>query len=83
MRSRSRAPRGDAKAAIDLAADPTLIVFAADAQRTLAEVLRAAARDGEAAAAAGRALALDEAKGNVAAAAATRERFAALALPVS
>jgi tetratricopeptide (TPR) repeat protein len=72
----------DARAAVELAADPTLIVFSADAQRTLAEVLRAAGRDGEAAAAAGRALALDEAKSNVAAAAATRERFAALALPV-
>ena len=55
------------------------VVLAADAERTLAEVLRAAGRDGEASAAAGSALALDEAKGNLAAAAATRERFAALA----
>ena len=46
-------------------------------------MLRAAGRDGEAAAAASRAIALDEAKGNLAAAAATRERFAALALPVT
>jgi hypothetical protein len=73
----------DARAAVDLAADPELIVLAADPQRTLAEVLRAAGRDADAAAAAGRALALDEAKGNTAAAAATRERFAALALPVT
>ena len=46
-------------------------------------MLRAAGRVDEATAAAGRALALHEAKGNLAAAAATRERFAALALPMT
>jgi hypothetical protein len=73
----------DARGAVARAAGPELVVLAADAERTLAEVLRAAGRDGEAAAAAGRALALDAAKGNLAAAAATRERFGALPLPVT
>jgi tetratricopeptide (TPR) repeat protein len=73
----------EARAAVAAADHPELIVLAANAHRTLAEVLRTAGRDAEAAAAAGRALALDEAKGNTAAAAATRRRFAALALPVT
>ena len=68
----------EARAAVAVAGGTDLIVFAADAYRTLAEVLRAAGREEEAATAAGRALALDQAKGNTAAAAATRRRFAAL-----
>jgi DNA-binding SARP family transcriptional activator len=73
----------EAHAAVRAADHPELILLAADAHRTLAEVLRAGGREAEAAAAVGRALALDEAKGNIAAAAATRRRFAALALPIA
>jgi hypothetical protein len=72
----------EAEAAVRVADQPELIVLAADAERTLAEVLRSAGREADAAAADARALVLDEAKGNSAAAAATR-RFAALALPVT
>jgi hypothetical protein len=73
----------EARAAVRAADHPDLIVLAADAHRALAELLRTAGRDADAAAAAARALALDETKGNVAAAAATRQRFAALALAVT
>jgi DNA-binding SARP family transcriptional activator/tetratricopeptide (TPR) repeat protein len=73
----------EAQAAVRVADQPELIVLAADAERTLAEVLRSAGREADATAAAARALVLDEAKGNSAAAAATRRRFAALALPVT
>jgi hypothetical protein len=60
-----------------------MIVFSASAYRTLAEVLVAAGQDEEAAAAAARALALDRAKVNSVAAAATRRRFASLLQPGS
>jgi tetratricopeptide (TPR) repeat protein len=68
----------EARAAVAAAEGTGLIVFRADAFRALAEALRAAGRDEEASAAAGRALALDRAKANTAAAEATRRRFAAL-----
>ena len=56
-----------------VAAEPTsLLLVRANAHRRLAEVLRAAGRTGEAASAARDALALDEGKGNLVAAAATR-----------
>ena len=60
-----------------VAGDPTasLIVCAADAHRALADLLWTTGRMDEAAAQARRALALDEAKGNRAAATATRRRF--------
>ena len=51
---------------------------AADAHRTLAELLWATGREGEAADAVRGALALDEAKGNTASAQSTRRRFAPL-----
>lgn len=72
----------EARAAADLADQPELILLAANAQRTLAEVLRGGGREADAADAGRSRPVLDEAKGNTAAAAATRQRFAALALPV-
>jgi DNA-binding SARP family transcriptional activator len=68
----------EARAAVAAAEGTGLIVFCADAYRTLAEVLRTANRNEEASTAAGRALALDQAKANAIAAAATRRRFASL-----
>ena len=68
----------EARAAVAAAEGTGLIVFCANAYRTLAEVLRAAGRNQEASTAAGRALALDLAKANTVAAAATRRRFASL-----
>ena len=68
----------EAETAATLAEATALLLVRADAQRTLAEVLRAAGRIDEAAAAAGRALALDERKGNLVAAAATRRLLAEL-----
>jgi hypothetical protein len=65
----------EARAAVAAAEGTGMVVFCANAHRTLAEVLLAAGRDGEAATAAGRAIALDQAKGNTVAAAATRRRF--------
>jgi len=68
----------DARAAV-AAAEPTrLILCRANAHRTLAELLWATGRDAEAAAAARRALELDEAKGNTVSADGTRRRFAPL-----
>jgi tetratricopeptide (TPR) repeat protein len=66
----------EARAAVAAAEGTGLVVFHANAYRALAEVHLAAGRHQEASAAAGRALALDQAKGNSAAAAATRRRFA-------
>ena len=54
------------------------MICRANAHRTLAELLLACGRPEEAAAAALRALGLDEAKGNMVAAASTRRRFAEL-----
>jgi hypothetical protein len=54
------------------------VLCRANAHRTLAELLWASGRCEEAAHAVRRALALDDAKANAVAAAATRERFAAL-----
>jgi tetratricopeptide (TPR) repeat protein len=68
----------EARAAVAAAEGTGMIVFGANAHRTLAEVLLAAGRDEAAATAAGRALALDQAKANTVAAAATRRRFASL-----
>ena len=68
----------EARAATAAAEGTSMIVFCANAHRTLAEVLLAAGRDEEASTAAGRALALDQAKGNTVAAAATQRRFASL-----
>jgi DNA-binding SARP family transcriptional activator len=81
LAARSGAPErglGEAEAAVAQVEGTSLIVCAADAHRTLAEVLAGTGRTDDAEAAVRRALALDEAKGNLAAAAATRERFAAL-----
>ena len=61
-----------------LAEATALLLVRADAQRTLAEGLRAAGRIDEAAEAARRALALDERKGNLVAAATTRRLLADL-----
>ena len=61
-----------------VAEESGLIVCRANAYRTLAELLWATGRTQAAAEAAGRALALDEAKLNVVAAEATRRRFSAL-----
>ena len=72
--ARSRRCRGGGGAA----EETSLVLLAANAQRALAEVLAAGGRTDAAVTAAQRALALDEAKGNVVAAASTRERFAAL-----
>ena len=61
------------------AAEPCgLVLVRADAERTLGEALRAAGRTDEAKAALGRALALDEAKQNLVAAADTRRLLASL-----
>jgi len=68
----------EARAAVAAAEGTGMIVFCANAYRTLAEVLLAASRSEEASAAAGRALALDQAKANTVAAAATRRRLASL-----
>ena len=68
----------EAHAAVAAAEGTGLIVFCANAYRTLAEVLLAASRDEEASTAAGRALALHQAKANTVAAAATRRRFTSL-----
>ena len=54
------------------AAPTTLLLVKADAERALAEAHRAAGRADDAGAALRRALALDERKGNLVAAAATR-----------
>jgi hypothetical protein len=62
----------DARRAVAVADATSLIVCAADAHRTLAGLLWATGRRDAAARHAGRALRLDEAKGNRAAAAATR-----------
>jgi len=81
LAARSGAPeRGldDAEAAVARAEATSFVPLAARAQRTLAEVLAAGGRTDAAVTAAQRALALDEAKGNVVAAAATREWCAAL-----
>jgi hypothetical protein len=82
-RALAAAQRGDlergleeAHAAVTAAEGTGLVVFCANAYRTLAEVLLAAGRGEEASTAAGRALALDQAKGNIVAAVATRRRFA-------
>ena len=55
-----------------------LLLVRADAQRRLAAMLRASGRTDDAVAAARRALALDEPKGNLVAAAATRALLAEL-----
>ena len=65
----------DARRAVVIADETSLIVCAADAHRALAELLWATDRTDAAAHHARRALALDEAKANRAAAAATRRRF--------
>ena len=82
-RALAAAQRGDlergleeARAAVAAAEGTGLVVFCANAYRTLAEVLVAAGRGEEASTAAGRALSLDQAKGNLVAAVATRRRFA-------
>ena len=70
----------EARAAVAVA-DPTgLVVYSANAYRTLAGVLQARGQTEEAATAARRALALDEAKGNAVAAARTRRHIASLDL---
>ncbi len=68
----------DAHAGVAVAEESGLIVCRANAYRTLAELLWATGSTQAAAEAAGRALALDEAKVNVVAAEATRQRFSAL-----
>ena len=68
----------DARAAVAVAERTGMVLCCADAHRTLAELLLAAGRADEAVASARRALVLDEAKGNVAAAARFRARFPAL-----
>jgi DNA-binding SARP family transcriptional activator len=68
----------DARAAVDVADATGLIICRANAHRTLAEMLWATGRTEAAATAAHQALALDEAKANVAAAATTRARFSEL-----
>ena len=70
----------DARAAVAAADTTGLIVCRANAHRTLAEVLQAGGHPDEAATAARRALALDEAKGNTVAAAGTRRQIASLKL---
>ena len=66
----------DARAAVAVADTTTLIVCAADAHRALADLLLATGSGEAAASHARRALALDEAKANRAAATATKQRFA-------
>jgi hypothetical protein len=68
----------DARAAVAAADATGLVICRANAHRTLAEVLWATGRTKQAATAARRAVSLDEAKANVVAAAATRQRFSAL-----
>jgi len=68
----------EARAAVRVAEPTGLFLLRADTYRTLAEVLRGAGQTGDAAAAAGGALALDEAKGNLVAASATRRLLASL-----
>jgi len=68
----------EARAAVAVADPTSLIVYSANAYRTLAAVLQAGGQTDEAATAARRALSLDEAKGNAVAAAATRRQFATL-----
>jgi DNA-binding SARP family transcriptional activator len=68
----------DARAAVAVADATGLVVCRANAHRTLAELLWATGRTEGAATAAQRAVSLDEAKANVVAAAATRERFSEL-----
>ena len=68
----------DARAAVAAADATGLIICRANAHRTLAELLWATGRTRDAATAAQTAVSLDEAKANVVAAAATRERFSAL-----
>ena len=65
----------EATAAVTAADSTSLIVFGANAYRTLADALHAADRPDEALRAAGRAVELDEAKANVVAASRTRHRF--------
>ena len=68
----------EAEAAVAVAENTLLLLVRADAQRTLAAMLRASGRTDDAVAAARRALALDERKGNLVAAAATRALLAEL-----
>jgi hypothetical protein len=68
----------EGRAAVATAEATGLMLVRGDAHRMLAEVLRTAGRTEEAAAAAGRALALQERKANVAAAARTRRLLASL-----
>lgn len=71
----------EARAAVAAADTTGLLVTCANAYRTLATALAAAGERGQAATAAREALALDEAKGNTVAAAATRRQIASLASP--
>ncbi len=66
----------EARAGVLVAEPTSLLLVRADAHRMLAEALRAAGRGEEAASAAREALALDERKGNLVAAAATRRVLA-------
>ena len=68
----------EARAAVAAAEPCGLVLVKADAERTLGEALRASGRIDEAKSALGRALALDEAKQNVVAAADTRRLLASL-----
>jgi DNA-binding SARP family transcriptional activator len=68
----------EARAAVAAARPCGLILLKADAERTLGEVLRGAGQIDEAKTVLGRALALDEAKHNLVAAAATRRLLASL-----
>ena len=68
----------EARAGVLVAGPTSLLLVRADSQRMLARVLRAADRGEEAASAAREALALDERKGNLVAAAATRRLLAEL-----
>ena len=68
----------EARAAVAVADPTSLVVYSASAYRTLAGVLQAGGKPDEAATAARHALALDEAKGNTVAAAATRRQLASL-----
>ena len=65
----------EAQAAATAAERTSLVIVRADAQRALARALRGAGRSDEAAAALRAALALDERKGNLVAAAATRRQL--------
>jgi hypothetical protein len=68
----------DARAAVAVADTTRLIICRADAHRTLADLLLVTGSRDAAASHARRALALDEAKANTAAATATRQRFSRL-----